>query len=154
MRVEWTSILLHIPLSLKIPKSTRIIQEATAPCQGSRPRSTSCLTNYILRLNSLLSVCFFLHKYPPNNKSSFCLAHHVWAHYFTHHNYNQRTKLKKQSEQWNGTCFLTTRETAWLRLVMREMGALENFRAALLNFSDILNRSNYLRKGKNSSFCL
>lgn len=58
MWVEWTSTLLCTPRRLKIPKSPHIIQEATEPCQGKRPRSPSCLINYILRLHSPLPVYF------------------------------------------------------------------------------------------------
>lgn len=61
--VEWTCSLL-CALILKISKSTRIIQEAMASCQGSRPRSPSCLINYTLRLNSLLSAYFSCLKLP------------------------------------------------------------------------------------------
>lgn len=32
------------------------------------------------------------------------------------------------------------------------MGALDNFHVALLNFADILNRSNYLRRGEKALF--
>lgn len=93
MWVELTSILLYIPLSLKIPKSPHIMQEATVPCQGKRPRPLSCLINYILRPHCLFPIYFSCIK-SPNGTSSFCLVHRIWVHDFTHPHYHQCTKLK------------------------------------------------------------
>lgn len=109
MWVELTSILLYIPLSLKIPKSPHLMQEATVPCQGKRPRSLSCLINHILRLHSLFPVYFSCIK-PPKWYIIFlsCPSHLGSLLHTSSLSSMHKTQGKKKSEQWNDTFFFLT----------------------------------------------
>lgn len=77
----------------------------------------------------------------------------MWAHYLTHHNYNQQTKCKEKKLNNEMVLFsLTSVQLCVIGRVTTQMGALDDFCVALLHFADFLNRSNCLRRGEEALF--